>query len=117
MKKSLLGLLVFGFLFSTLVFAQDASSSGGSMGQDSSMGAKKEKAPKAQNIKGTISDDGKSFTADKDKKSWNIVNPEAVKGHEGHHVVLNAHVYADKGEIHVMSVKMMADKGKKDSKM
>ena len=114
MKKSLLGLLVFGFLFSTLVFAQDSSGSGGNMGGQMGSSDKKEKMPKAQNIKGKISDDGKSFTADKDGKSWNIVNPDAVKGHEGHHVVLNAHVYADKGEVHVMSVKMMADKGKKD---
>jgi hypothetical protein len=30
-----------------------------------------------------------------------------VKGHEGHHVELSAHVYADKGQIHVMSVKML----------
>jgi hypothetical protein len=40
-----------------------------------------------------------------------VVNPEALKGHEGHHVELSAHVYADKGQIHVMSVKMLkADK-------
>jgi hypothetical protein len=114
MKKSLLGLLVFGFLLSTLAFAQPTLN----MKQDQ-MGSseKKEKMPKAQNIKGKISDDGKSFTADKDGKSWNIVNPDAVKGHEGHHVVLNAHVYADKGEVHVMSVKMMADKKEKKDKM
>jgi hypothetical protein len=35
------------------------------------------------------------------------MNPDAVKGHEGHHVILSAHVYADKGAVHVMSVKMM----------
>lgn len=63
-------------------------------------------SPKPIDVKGKISDDGTSFTSDKDKKTWKIVNPEAVKGHEGHHVVLNAHVYADKGEVHVMSLKM-----------
>jgi hypothetical protein len=26
-------------------------------------------------------EDGKSFTGDKDKRSWKLVNPEAVKGH------------------------------------
>jgi hypothetical protein len=66
-----------------------------------------------KNLKGTIKADGDklSFVADKDKKSWDVVNPEALKGHEGHHVELSAHVYADKGQIHVMSVKMLkADK-------
>jgi hypothetical protein len=35
------------------------------------------------------------------------MNPEKLKGHEGHHVQLSAHVYADKNTIHVMSVKML----------
>jgi len=52
-----------------------------------------------------------TFVSDKDKKSWDVANPEALKGHEGHHVEVSAHVYADKGQIHVMSVKMLkADK-------
>ena len=46
------------------------------------------------------------FVSDKDSKSWTISNPDAVKGHEGHHVTLTAHVYADKNEVHVMSLKM-----------
>ena len=61
----------------------------------------------AIDVKGKISDDGKSFVSDKDGKSWTIVNPDAIKGHEGHHVVLNAHVYPDKMEVHVMSLKMV----------
>jgi len=62
---------------------------------------------KAIKITGKVSDDGKTFMNDADKKSWDIVNPEAVKGHEGHHVVLTAHVYADKNQVHVMSLKMV----------
>lgn len=62
--------------------------------------------PKTTDVKGKISDDGKMFVSDKDSKSWTIVNPDAVKGHEGHHVVLTAHVYPDKNEVHVMSLKM-----------
>jgi len=57
-------------------------------------------------ITGKISPDGKTFVGDKDGKSWAIINPEAVKGHEGHHVILNAHVYPDKMQVHVMSLKM-----------
>ena len=56
-----------------------------------------------------------TFVADKDKKSWDVVNPETLKGHEGHHVEVSAHVYADKGQIHVMSVKML--KAEKMDKM
>ena len=67
---------------------------------------KADASQKAVKITGKISDDGKSFVNDKDSKSWDIVNPEAVKGHEGHHVTLTAHVYADKNQVHVMSLKM-----------
>jgi pentapeptide MXKDX repeat protein len=68
---------------------------------------KADASKKAIDVKGKISDDGKMFVSDKDGKSWTIVNPDAVKGHEGHHVILNAHVYADKNEVHVMSLKMV----------
>jgi hypothetical protein len=76
------------------------------MGQDS--GKTAAPAP-LKNIKGTVKFDGDkaTFVADKDQKSWDVMNPEALKGHDGHHVVVSAHVYADKGAIHVMSVKMM----------
>jgi hypothetical protein len=70
---------------------------------------------KAVNVTGKISNDGKSFVSDKDGKSWTIKNPEAVQGHEGHHVILNAHVYPDKGEVHVMSLKMAKDNMDKDN--
>jgi len=64
---------------------------------------------KAVSVTGKISDDGKMFVSDKDSKSWTISNPDAVKGHEGHHVTLQAHVYADKNEVHVVSLKMAKD--------
>ena len=67
---------------------------------------KADASKKAMKITGKISDDGKTFTNDADNKSWDIVNPDAVKGHEGHHVILTAHVYADKNQVHVMSLKM-----------
>jgi hypothetical protein len=100
MKKLLA--LVFGaaLLTSGALIAQD------NMGNMSNDSMKAGASAKAVDVVGKISDDGKTFTSDKDGKTWNIVNPDAVKGHEGHHVVLNAHVYADKGEVHVMSLKM-----------
>ena|SRR5271168_3576068 len=67
---------------------------------------KADASKKAVQVTGKISDDGKTFVSDTDSKSWTITNPDAVKGHEGHHVTLTAHVYADKNEVHVMSLKM-----------
>ncbi len=104
MKKLLIVALAVSVIFTVAGFAQETS-------QDSGM-AKAAPAP-LKNIKGTVKADGDklTFVADKDQKSWDVVNPEALKGHEGHHVELSAHVYADKGQIHVMSVKMLkADK-------
>jgi hypothetical protein len=60
----------------------------------------------AVQVTGKIGDDGKTFVSDTDSNSGTITNPNAVKGHEGHHVTLTAHVYTDKNEVHVMSLKM-----------
>ncbi len=67
---------------------------------------KMDASKKATKVTGKVSDDGKTFVSDSDSKTWTIDNPDAVKGHEGHHVTLTAHVDADKGEVHVMSLKM-----------
>jgi hypothetical protein len=69
-------------------------------------------AAKASTIMGTVSADEKSFVKDKDKKSWTVANPEALKGHAGHHVSVTAQVDAAQGEITVKSVKMLAAKAK-----
>ena len=61
---------------------------------------------KAVHVTGKISDDGKTFVGDKDSKNLTINNPEAVKGHEGHHVTLTAQCNTDKNEVHVISLKM-----------
>jgi hypothetical protein len=42
---------------------------------------------------------------DGDQKLLNVQNPDALKGHEGHHVAVTGHVSGD--SIHVMSVKML----------
>ena len=104
MKKLLILVVAISVMFTVAGFAQD-------MSKDSGM-SKAAPAP-LKNLKGTVKADGDklTFVSDKDKKSWDVANPEALKGHEGHHVEVSAHVYADKGQIHVMSVKMLkADK-------
>jgi hypothetical protein len=86
---------------------QGNSQNDSSMGQGS-MGH----AAKTGNVKGTISQDGKSIVSDTDGKSWTIANPDAVKGHEGHHVELKGTADASTSEIQVSSVKMLkAEKG------
>jgi hypothetical protein len=62
---------------------------------------------KAMNMTGTVSADGKVFTADKSNKTWKIDNPEEVKAHEGHHVSLNVNEDATTDTLHVNSVKML----------
>lgn len=109
-----------------IALAQDAGSqSGGTSGSnsparqsgsqnDSSMGqGSMAHGAKTGNVKGTISQDGKSIVSDTDSKSWTIANPDAVKGHEGHHVELKGTTDASTGEIQVSSVKML--KGEKGS--
>jgi hypothetical protein len=106
MKKLMTAIFALSLLTSLSLLAQDTTKQD-TMKSDSSM--------KAATITGKISDDGKTFVSDKDGKSWTISNPDAVKGHEGHHVALKAHVSADKGEVDVVSLKMASDKMKKDS--
>lgn len=100
MKKLMIILFAFGLLTSLSLAAQDT------MKQDN---AKASTTAKAASLTGKISDDGKTFVSDKDGKSWSIDNPEAVKGHEGHHVTLKAHVSADAGTVEVVSLKMAGD--------
>ena len=82
-------------------------------GQSDQMG----QSGKSGNVKGTVSQDGKTLVGD-DGKSWTISNPDAVKGHEGHHVELKGSADASSNTINVSSVKMLKgdkDKMKKDS--
>jgi hypothetical protein len=71
---------------------------------------------KAMTVVGTVSADEKSFVNDKDKKTWTVDNPEALKGHGGHHVSLRASVDSAKNEIHVLSVKMLTGSTKRATK-
>jgi hypothetical protein len=104
MKKMMIALLALSFAMGATAFAQ----------QDTMAPAAPDKAAAAplMTLKGTVKADGDkySFVNDKDGKSWDVMNAETLKGHEGHHVQLSAHVYADKNSIHVMSVKMLKGK-------
>jgi hypothetical protein len=99
MKKLMVCMLALTFLMGVTAFAQDTMAP---------MDKTSAKAP-LMTLKGTVKVDGDkvTFVNDKDSKSWDVMNPEELKAHDGHHVQLSAHVYADKNSIHVMSVKML----------
>jgi uncharacterized protein (DUF2147 family) len=103
MKKLMVCLLALTFAMSLTAFAQYDTNK--TQTQADQAGAK---AP-LMTLKGTVKEEsGKTvFVNDKDGKTYDVMNPEELKGHEGHHVQLSAHVYADKGAVHVMSVKML----------
>jgi hypothetical protein len=97
MNRSLVLALALALAPSSMVFAQDMGA------------AQTVKAAPLKTVKGTVKVDGDKtwFVADADKKAWEVMNPEALKGHEGHHVQVSAHVYANKSAIHVMDAKML----------
>ncbi len=101
MKKAMMILFGLTLLTTLSLAAQDST-----MKPDDSM---KSDSAKASHVTGKISDDGKSFVSDKDGKTWTISNPDAVKGHEGHHVTLKANVSSDKNSVEVVSLKMAGD--------
>jgi len=106
-------------MFAVSAFAQGMGHD--SMGSDNSKKKSTAKtAAKSDETKvaGTITTDkaGKpALKADSDGKVWTVENPDAVKGHEGHHVNVSGHPDAKKNTIHVMSVEMAADSMKGDS--
>jgi hypothetical protein len=103
MKKLMVCLLALTFAMSLTAYAQQDNNMSQTQTDQASA-----KAP-LMTLKGTVKADGDKYTFvnDKDGKSWDVMNPEELKGHEGHHVQLSAHVYADKAAIHIMSVKML----------
>jgi hypothetical protein len=95
-------------LLITICFAIALLTIGVASAQDTTQNdnMKADTSKNAIQVMGKISDDGRTFVSDKDSKSWTIINPETVKGHEGHHVILTANVDSDKNEVHVVSLKM-----------
>jgi hypothetical protein len=108
MKKLWILVVAFCVMCSMAAVAQEMGKS-----DDSGKGKMAASAP-LKTLKGTVKQDGEkiTFVNDADQKSWDVMNPETLKDHVGHHVSVSAHVYADKDQIHVMSVKMMKAKEK-----
>jgi hypothetical protein len=65
---------------------------------------------KTMSLTGWVKDqDGKTvFINDKDKQAWDISNTDAVKGHEGHHVKVQAKLDSANHSLSVEKLTMMA---------
>lgn len=108
MKKLLIPALAACLMCSVAAFAQGTTEQD-HMSKDDSMSKSTMAPAPLKTLKGTVKADGDkiTFVNDADQKSWDVMNPEKLKAHIGHHVQLSAHVYADKDTIHVMTVKML----------
>lgn len=113
--------IAFAFLVtcSITVFAQTTS---GAAQTDDNAAKTDKKVQKAEKKEAKAAEKGKdmsltgwvkseggktTFVNDKDKQSWDISNPDAVKGHEGHHVSIKAKLNEADHSLNVDSLKMM----------
>jgi hypothetical protein len=103
----LIGLYVISM--TALAAAKDATWDGWI--SDSKCGAKGANAAHAACAKKCIDAGEKPvLVTDKDMKVVNIANPDAVKGHEGHHVQVTGKMNDD-GSLQVAKVTMLKDQG------
>jgi hypothetical protein len=109
MKKVLAACTILCTLFFvTLAVADDmaASSTVNGYVTDSGCGVKGASAEHAACTKKCLEKGAKLVVVtDSDKKVLTVENPDALKGHEGHHVAVTGHVNGD--SVHVESVKML----------
>ncbi|HYA97179.1 MAG TPA: hypothetical protein VEH49_03720 [Methylomirabilota bacterium] len=103
MKKTAIG-IVAGLLLACVALAQQATKVQGWItdGKCAAKGGDLSNAACAK--KCAAAGEKLVLVADKDKKIYTVENQDAVKGHEGHHVVVAGQVKGD--TIHVESVDM-----------
>jgi hypothetical protein len=113
MKKLVIFIFALALSFSLSGFAQNNSMGNTSSDKKVAKAEKKEaKAAakgKAIGLTGWVkSEDGKTvFVNDKDKQTWSVSNPDALNGHEGHHVKVKANIDESNHSLTVNSVKML----------
>jgi hypothetical protein len=103
MKRALTILFAFFLLTSFTMVAQDT-------GKAEKKEAKASDKGKSMSLTGWIkAEDGKTnFVNDQDKQTWTISNPDAVKGHDGHHVKIKAKLNEADHSVNVESLSMLA---------
>jgi hypothetical protein len=108
MKKVLLGCAALSILFFMVAMASaaDKSSTVNGYVTDSMCGAKGANASHAACMTKCLGKGAKAvIVTDGDQKIVAVDNPDALKGHEGHHVAVTGTVTGD--SVHVDSVKML----------
>lgn len=107
MKKLGMFSLLVSFLFAVaMVAAAGDSQTVNGWISDSKCGAKGANAKAEQCTKKCLEGGAKMVVVtDSDQKVLTVENPDALKGHEGHHVAVTGHVEGD--SIHVESAKML----------
>ena len=117
MKKSIVSMFAVMLMCSVAAMAADKASNIKGWVSDSKCAATGAKAGHADCAKKCMAAGEKAvFVSDKDKSVWSVDNPDALTGHEGHHVKVNAHVDSANKSIHVNSVKMLSQgKAKKEA--
>jgi hypothetical protein len=107
--------LLFAFVIALSMAAQEPASKDQGAANDKKVAKAEKKEAKAaekgksMSLTGWVKDqDGKTvFVNDKDKQSWNIANPETVKGHEGHHVKVKAKLNEADHSVNIEKMTMM----------
>jgi hypothetical protein len=102
-KPVLLSVVAFLTLLPLAVQAQNTDSDS----YHNSNSPKSSKKPTS--LSGEVGSDGKTLTADRDRRIWKVSNPEILNGIDAHHVRVRAHVDATHGQIHILSVNAIAD--------
>jgi hypothetical protein len=113
MKRLLTLLFAFLITASLSLVAQESASGDKKVDKAEKKEAKAAEKGKSMSLTGWIKEqDGKTtFVNDKDKQTWNIANPDAVKGHEGHHVQIKAKLNETDHSLNVEKLSMLR-KGK-----
>jgi len=114
MKRLVTLLFAFVITASLSLMAQEPASKDQTAGDKKVDKAEKKESKaaekgKAMSLTGWVKDqDGKTmFVNDKDKQAWNIANPDAVKGHEGHHVKVKAKLNKSDHSVNVEKLTML----------
>ena len=105
MKKPLL-ISMIAFLTCTPAMAQ-ANQNGGAAQHGGSKTRKM--SGKRTRLSVTVGTDGKTLTADKDRRIWVVSNPEVLSGIDGRHVKVKALLDAALSQIRIVSVSAFAE--------
>lgn len=64
---------------------------------------------KPVNLEGQVGNEGRTFTADADRRIWQVSNPDTLRGIYGRHVLVRARLDATNNGIQVLTVKAVGE--------